>query len=152
MPSPHYLVQWLLIFWRLSNLFSQTTLFPEHHNGIFTWTSHTTLVPNQILCLCTWPFKLVPFPPLLAILFSIINPYLFDSHIKNKVVGAPGWLSRLGVRLWLRSWSHSPWVRALRRALCWQLGAWSLLRILCLPLSLPLPCSYSCLSLKKNKC
>ena len=44
-------------------------------------------------------------------------------------------------------------VRALRWALCYQLGAWSLLRILRLPLSLPLPCSYSlslslCLSQK----
>ena len=41
--------------------------------------------------------------------------------------------------LWLSSRSHGSWVRAPRRALCRQLGAWSLLRILCLPLSRPLP-------------
>ena len=42
------------------------------------------------------------------------------------------------------------WVRSLHQALCWQFGAWSLLQILCLLLSLPLPrlCS---LSLKNNK-
>ena len=40
---------------------------------------------------------------------------------------APGWLSWLSVWLWLRSWSHSSWVWAPRRALCWPLGAWSLL-------------------------
>ena len=58
----------------------------------------------------------------------------------TKKTRALGWLSRLGVRLWLRSWSCSPWVQAPRQALCWQLRAWSLLQILCLPLSLPLPC------------
>ena len=52
--------------------------------------------------------------------------------------GAPGWLSPLGIQLQLRSWSRGLWVQALHRALCWQLSAWSLLRILCLPLSLPL--------------
>ena len=57
--------------------------------------------------------------------------------------GAPGWLSRLSVWLWLRSWSHGLWVRAPHWALCWQLRAWSLLQILCLPLSLPLPHSCS---------
>ena len=57
--------------------------------------------------------------------------------IYKKGIGAPGWLSRLSVRLQLRSWSCGPWVQALRRALRWQLRAWSLLRILCLPLSLP---------------
>ena len=66
----------------------------------------------------------------------------FESYLKH-VYGAPGRLSQLGVRLRLRSWSHGSWVRAPRRALCWQLGAWSLLRILCLPLSLPLPHSLS---------
>ena len=45
---------------------------------------------------------------------------------------APGWLSWLSVRLQLRSWSCSSWVRAPRRALCWQLWAWSPLCILCL--------------------
>ena len=70
----------------------------------------------------------------------------------NWARGAPGWLSRLSVRLQLRSWSHGWWVRALCQALCWQLRVWNLLWILCLPLplSLPLPhlCSV-CLSLSK---
>ena len=73
--------------------------------------------------------------------------------LKYLILGAPGWLSRLSVRLRLRSWSHGSWVRAPRRALCWQLGAWSLLRILCPPLSPPHPCLCSvslCLS-KTNK-
>ena len=62
---------------------------------------------------------------------------------KKFTVRAPGWLSRLSVQLWLGSWSHGWWVRAPRRALCWQLGAWSLLWIPCLPISLPFPCSRS---------
>ena len=43
-----------------------------------------------------------------------------------------GWLSHLSIQLCLRSWSHdsSP-----RGAQCWQLRAWSLLYILCFPLS-----------------
>ena len=32
--------------------------------------------------------------------------------------GAPGWLSRLSVRLQLRLWSHGLWVQGPRRALC----------------------------------
>ena len=62
---------------------------------------------------------------------------------RNDLAGAPGWLSRLSVRLRLRSWSRGLWVRAPHRALCWQLRAWILLWILCLPLSLPLACSGS---------
>ena len=67
--------------------------------------------------------------------------------------GAPGWLSRLGIRLQLRSWSLGSWVQAPHWALCWQLRAWSRLWILCLPLPLSAPLSlvlYLCLS--KNKC
>ena len=65
------------------------------------------------------------------------------------ITGVPGCLSQLSVWLRIRSWSHSLWVPALHQALCWQLGAWSLLQILCLLLSLPLLCSCSvslCLS------
>ena len=62
--------------------------------------------------------------------------------------GASGWLS---VWLQLRSWSHGLWVRAPRPAVCWCLRAWSLLQILCLPLSLPLPCSCSVSLCLKNK-
>ena len=42
------------------------------------------------------------------------------------------------------------WVRALRWVLCWQLRAWRLIHILCLPLSLFLPNSCS-LSLSQKK-
>ena len=56
--------------------------------------------------------------------------------ITQQFLGAPGGLSRLSVRLRLRARSRRPWIRAPRRALCWQLGAWSLPRILCLPFSL----------------
>ena len=54
--------------------------------------------------------------------------------LKKFFWGAPGWLSRLSVWLWLRSWSHGLWVWAPRRALCWQLRAWGLFT-LCLFLS-----------------
>ena len=56
-----------------------------------------------------------------------------------------------GVHGWLRSWSHDWWVRALCQALCWQLRAWNLLWILCLPLSLSLPRSCSLSVSKINK-
>ena len=69
----------------------------------------------------------------------------------SNLAGAPGWLSQLSIRLRLRSWSHGSWVRAPCRALCWQLGAWSLLRMLCLPLSLPLTHSCSVSLYFKNK-
>ena len=73
--------------------------------------------------------------------------------IYDVLLAVPGWLSLLSDRLRLRSWSCGSWVWAPRQALCWQLRAWNLLRILCLPLSLLLP--HSCfvslsLSLKKK--
>ena len=71
--------------------------------------------------------------------------------IKKMFRGAPGWLSQLSGWLRLRSWSRGPWVRAPRRALCWQLRDWSLFQILCLLLSDPPPFML-CLSLsQKNK-
>ena len=80
--------------------------------------------------------------------------YLATSLVKKgDNIGAPGWLSRLSERLRLRSWSHSSWVWAPHRALCWQLRAWSLLLLLllCLPLSLPLAHSHSVSVSLKNK-
>ena len=50
------------------------------------------------------------------------------------------WLSQPSIWLGLRSRSHGSWFPAPWQALCWQLRAWSLLRLLCLPLSLSLPC------------
>ena len=73
--------------------------------------------------------------------------------LKSLFVGAPGWLSRLSVRLQLRSWSPASWDEALHWVLCWQPRAWSLLQILCLPVSLPLLHSFSLslsLSLSQN--
>ena len=59
---------------------------------------------------------------------------------KKKETGAPGWLSRLSLRLWL---SHDLTVCGFepRIRLCADclLRAWGLLQILCLLLSLPLP-------------
>ena len=57
---------------------------------------------------------------------------------KHYLHGARVYLSWLRVHLRLRSWSCGLWVQASRWALCGQLRAWSLLRILCLLLSLPL--------------
>ena len=56
---------------------------------------------------------LISGPPLLPISRARANACLqFVMH-----VGAPGWLSRLGVRLRLGSRSHGSWVRAPRQAL-----------------------------------
>ena len=68
--------------------------------------------------------------------------------LENKSSGTPGWLSRLSIQLRFRSWSHGSWVWAPCGALCWQLRAWSLLRMLCLPLS-PKPSPTRTLSLSK---
>ena len=68
---------------------------------------------------------------------------------KTRQPGAPGWLSRLSVRLRLRSWSRGWWVWAPHRALCWQLRAWSLLWILPSSLSAP-PLLMLSLSLKNT--
>ena len=76
---------------------------------------------------------------------------LFWIGWKSFIRGAPGWLSQLSSRLQLRSWSHSLRVRAPRRALCWQLRAWSLLWILWLSLSLSLTHSHSVSVSPKNK-
>ena len=65
------------------------------------------------------------------------------AEIKSQMLGTAGWLSPLSVWLQFRSWSSGLSVRALHWALYWQLRAWSLLGILCLLLSLPLPGSCS---------
>ena len=85
-------------------------------------------------------------------IWSYMLQYL--SLKKYSFMGVPGRLSRLSVRLQLRSWSHGLWIRAPRQALCRQLRAWSLLLILGLPLSLLLPHPHFvslCLS-KISKC
>ena len=78
------------------------------------------------------------------ICFLIVEgDWWYDVYFKMILLGVPGWLSHLSIQLQLRSWSHVVWVQALHQALCWQLRAWSLLCILCLPCSLPLPRSCS---------
>ena len=80
---------------------------------------------------------------------GLLDPFWL--HFQCEDLRTPGWLRWLSVWLQLRSWSRSQWVRALHRALCWHLRAWSLLWILCLPLSLPSPTRALCL-LKIHKC
>ena len=50
---------------------------------------------------------------------QIIPPTLFRNSWPT---GAPGWLSRLNVWLWLRSWSCGSWVETPYQVLCWQLS------------------------------
>ena len=73
--------------------------------------------------------------------------------IRSFNIGSPlgerGWLSRLSLWLRLGSWSCHSWVWASRLALCWQLRAWRLFQILCLPLS-ALPPFMLCLSLSQK--
>ena len=71
------------------------------------------------------------------------NFALLSAQTESNITGHLGGSVKLSVQLPLRSWSCSLWVWALRGTLCWQLGAWSLPQILCLPFSLPLPCSHS---------
>ena len=75
--------------------------------------------------------------------------YSWDFTFKYVFLGAPGWLSRLSIRLPLRSWPHGSCVQAPHQALGWQLKAWSLLQIL--SPSLPLPGSLSLSLSLKNK-
>ena len=79
-----------------------------------------------------------------------------SSYKKWEESGTPGWLSRLSIWLWFRSWSCGSWVQAPRWVLCWQLRAWSLLWILYLPVSLSAPpqlvlCLSVSLSLKNKE-
>ena len=64
--------------------------------------------------------------------------------------GAPGWLSRLSVRLWLRSWSRGQWVRA-RIRLCADCSEPGACFRFCVSLSLTLPRSFSVSLCLKNK-
>ena len=67
--------------------------------------------------------------------FSLFPFDKWKQYYKTDSLGAPGWLSRLSIQLRLRSPSHGSWVPAPRRALCWQLRVWNLLRF-CVSLSL----------------
>ena len=115
------------------------------------------IVDHPLKChLSCWPFHLVSYSfPAATQPSSQAGPFCSQCPnfciSPNGMGSRSGWLSRLSGWLQLRSWSHGPWVQALRRALCWQLRAWSLFQILCLPLSLTLPRSCSVSLCLKNK-
>ena len=113
-----------------------------HNWGVrWPWTSHLNFLGLSLLA-----YKGRPVSHGTVVRIFSTQGVESGSGVNNYAnTGAPGWPSRLSVPLRLRSWSHGSWVRAPHRALCWQLRAWSLLWILCLPLSLTLPCS-CCLS------
>ena len=137
------------------NLFEESSGFWGWMIELQTWTP-----PAPLALLVLWPWSV---PWTLWFYIYLVNVKGFcEGHeleclrrcflsFKMLYIGVPGWLSRLVIRFRLRSWSLSPWVRALHRALGWQLRAWSLFRILCLPLSLTLPCSCSVSLCLKNK-
>ena len=77
-----------------------------------------------------------PRPQLQEIHGEKIDQTEWVKILRLEKVEAPGWLSRLSVWLRLRSRSYGSWIWALCEAPCWQLRAWSLPQILCLPLSL----------------
>ena len=84
---------------------------------------------------------------------TLVSDTIIDKEMLILMVfGAPGWLSLLSVWLQPRSWSCGSRRRAPHWALSWQLRAWRLLQILCLPfpLSLSSSCSVSP-SIKKIK-
>ena len=110
------------------------------HSGSSLSLGETQHLFTMVFQQCAW--YMVMFNEYLLNKERILSAYRisFVTHMQNcdriKLLGAPGWLSGLNVSLRLRSWSHSSWVQAPHRALCWQRRAWSLLWILCLPLSL----------------
>ena len=78
------------------------------------WRKGTRMMMVLIIFLVLWVLVVHVFS--LWKYFSICMLY-FN---KNRPEGVPGRLSRLRVWFWLRSWSRSLWVWALRRALCCQ--------------------------------
>ena len=110
---------WKTGYWQTSQVLAK---FLEHPRR-YRWLPNSPL--GRFL---RWEW-LLPFRALMVVLHNLSK--------KDYRGGAPLWLSRLGVQLRPRSWSHSSWVRALCQALCWQLRAWSLLLLLfCVSFSL----------------
>ena len=116
--------------------------------GLTDWATQAS--QDSYAYLKEWKLSIFSFIHYLILSYNNFLVHFFF-FFKCLFWGAPGWLSRLSVRLQLRSRSHGLWVRAPRRALDWWLRAWSLLLILCLPLSLTLPVHAVSVS-KINKC
>ena len=114
---------------------------------------------KSFICFCSPPCVYIIFVslPLCSSVLYLevliwVKSYICLSLISLSRIPSKGvWVAQSVERLRLRSWSCSLWVWAPRWALCWQLRAWSLLRILCLLLSLPLPRSCSVSLSKINK-
>ena len=96
---------WKTGYWQTSQVLAK---FLEHPRR-YRWLPNSPL--GRFL---RWEW-LLPFRALMVVLHNLSK--------KDYRGGAPLWLSRLGVQLRPRSWSHSSWVRALCQALCWQPGA-----------------------------
>ena len=72
-----------------------------------------------------------------------------ESQNRKRTLGRRAWVAHsVKHPTWLGSWSHSLWVWAPHKALCWQLRAWSLFQILCLSLC-PSPAHALSLSVSK---
>ena len=77
----------------------------------------------------------------------------FSQSLKNvNPQGAPGWLSRLSVRLLISAQAVISWFVSLSPTSGSVLTVWGLLGILCLPLPLPLPCQIVNLKKKYTLC
>ena len=102
------------------------------------WKRYFTKTEKWMACL--WPLRffevlcneITTGPRCGTKYFQDLSPRHFKTFVRitqfkiAQSIGLPGWLSRLSGWLRLRSRSHGLWVRAPRRALGWQLRAWSL--------------------------
>ena len=98
---------------------------------------------SSLGCVIQYPAVEVTDSDDLCYFLGSVTPRILCQIRGNGFLGVPGLIGQLSIWLRLRSWSQGLWVRALRQALCWQFRAWILLRILYLPLSLPLTRSSS---------
>ena len=88
------------------NIQMETTAKQESALHYMTQNKHFWSLKVQTWSLCAYSPNKVCFLTQTIISFKV---YLI-------VLAAPGWLSQLSIRLWLRSWSHSSWVQALHQA------------------------------------
>ena len=158
-PAPCPALCWQFRAWSLFHTLCLPLSLPLIGRFVSLQTIHTpSFVRNKPRPYLAWifpfchslPLHLSHVCPLSCIWMLRHKPPLQSSSdliqvlgLKYKHMGVPRWLSQLSIRLQLRSWSPGLWVWVPCPALCWQFRAWSLLQILCLPLSLLLPCSLS---------